>query len=325
MKKDRQSISVIVPAYNAQKYIYRTTNSILEQLSDIDELIVVNDGSTDETLKILKNIRKVNNKLKIINQKNKGVSIARNKGLMEANGEYVMFVDADDILLENAIDKLYYALSRNDDISIGLTKFENYKKEYRVTISNQKNHMTREDLLKLFLLGDVTFDLSSACAKLYKKSCISNLRFEKNRISNEDRYFFFQVLCNCKNIACVYNYVYLYEKHENSLSMAKVDLRILDNIYFAEKIHECINWKFPSLTNESEYNRLLTYMQVYREFSRDSTCKKKYYKEIEKVRKNIIQNGYAKNLCLSKRIELFIIKYMNTLYCPLLKMYDRFN
>ncbi|WDC84194.1 glycosyltransferase family A protein [Caloramator sp. mosi_1] len=103
-------LSIVIPAYNAQHYIHTSLNSLLTQdLSNV-EIIVVDDGSSDETAKvankILVNSQCVN--YKVIIQENKGVSAARNTGLLEAKGDYVLFLDADDYVSENVCRRYYY-------------------------------------------------------------------------------------------------------------------------------------------------------------------------------------------------------------------------
>ena len=103
-------ISIIVPAYNASKYIEKCLNSILSQTYKNFEIIVVNDGSTDNTLDILKKCSEQSDKIKIVAQKNKGVSAARNNGLEHAKGQYIAFVDADDTLEQEFLERMYYKL-----------------------------------------------------------------------------------------------------------------------------------------------------------------------------------------------------------------------
>ena len=86
-------ISVIVPVYNAEKYLVQCLNSIINQTFKDIEIICINDGSTDNSLKILKEFSEKDSRIKIINQKNSGVSIARNKGIDTASGDYIFFVD----------------------------------------------------------------------------------------------------------------------------------------------------------------------------------------------------------------------------------------
>lgn len=100
-------ISVIIPAYNAEKYISKTIESVLQQTYDNFEIIIVNDGSQDNTGAIIKEYQEKDNRIKYIEQENQGETIARNVGMEHATGEYISFLDADDLWMKDALEKLY--------------------------------------------------------------------------------------------------------------------------------------------------------------------------------------------------------------------------
>lgn len=112
------TVSVIIPAYNAGPFIENCISSILSQSYQDFEIVVVNDGSTDNTLSLLESIQKKDSRLKIISQNNSGVSSARNTGLKNAEGTYVTFVDADDTLLPNALEIMVSHMDDNTDFAV---------------------------------------------------------------------------------------------------------------------------------------------------------------------------------------------------------------
>ena len=103
---DNVKVSIIIPAYNVEKYILKCINSLLEQTEKEIEIIIVDDGSKDKTNLIVKEIIKKHANIVLIEQGNKGVSAARNAGLQNAKGKYTMFIDADDWLEKDAIENL---------------------------------------------------------------------------------------------------------------------------------------------------------------------------------------------------------------------------
>lgn len=105
-------LSIIIPTYNAEKYIYRCVESVIKQNCEDCEILVVDDGSTDRTLNIIHEIIKNNKKisLKYLKEENKGVSAARNKGIENAIGDYIFFLDADDRLVDNAIEQIKFLI-----------------------------------------------------------------------------------------------------------------------------------------------------------------------------------------------------------------------
>ena len=102
-------ISIIIPAYNTQEYIHRAIESSLRQSYKNIEIIIINDGSTDETLRTAQTYADKDNRIKIFHQENKGVSSARNHGIREARGKYITFLDSDDWFEDDAVEILLAA------------------------------------------------------------------------------------------------------------------------------------------------------------------------------------------------------------------------
>ena len=107
-------VSIIIPIYNAEKYLKRCLDTVVNQSFESLEIILINDGSTDESLRIMKEYKGNHNNIEIINQENSGQGEARNKGISIAKGKYITFADADDWLSENYIQVLYDALLKNN-------------------------------------------------------------------------------------------------------------------------------------------------------------------------------------------------------------------
>ena len=107
-------ISIIVPVYNVEKYIVRCLESILSQTYKNIEVIIVNDGSVDKSGEICERYAKKDNRIKLINKSNGGLSDARNKGIDQANGIYITFVDSDDYISQNYVEILYKLIKENN-------------------------------------------------------------------------------------------------------------------------------------------------------------------------------------------------------------------
>ena len=145
---EKIKISVIVPVFNAEKYLKMCLNSFVSQTLKNIVIICIDDGSTDNSLAILDKFKSKDDRIKIIKQKNYGVSIARNNGISEAQGEYIGFVDADDWVDKDFFEKLYNAAQKyNADIAtagyyrrgkILRSKKLNYKKEEKITNPTEK-------------------------------------------------------------------------------------------------------------------------------------------------------------------------------------------
>src|SRR5574344_49484 len=126
--ENKISVSFIIPIFNTEKYLKQCLNSIISQtLSDI-EIICINDGSTDNSLCILENFAKKDKRIKVINQKNKGQSAARNKGITLAKGEYIAFVDSDDWAQPDMLEKMYNRATQDDtDVTMASVTLHNEK------------------------------------------------------------------------------------------------------------------------------------------------------------------------------------------------------
>lgn len=207
-------ISIIMPVYNGEKYLRKTLDSVLAQRFEDFELIAVNDGSEDKTLLILYEYQSKISKMRIINQENKGVSIARNRAIKEAIGEYICFLDADDILHPDFLSTLYKVDNEfNSDIV-----FCNYKVFYRddckfdnyinLDIMSIKNTYPEKyfDYMMEIGLGTALWN------KLYNKDLIvkNNIYFNPKSTYGEDMFFNWKVCMVANNIIYIKQSLYGY-------------------------------------------------------------------------------------------------------------------
>lgn len=200
-------VSIIVPVYNTEKYLNRCLDSLINQSFSNIEIICINDGSIDGSLKILKQFEKKDNRIKVINQINSGVSSCRNKGIDVSNGNYIVFVDSDDWIDKYMIDEMYRkAINNNSDIVMCsyMREFTNRSKEKVFNLPDEviyENKYIRTELhRKLFgptddeLINPEGLDsLGTVWGKLYKSEIIKDNQIEfldlKLIGSNEDSFF----------------------------------------------------------------------------------------------------------------------------------------
>lgn len=203
-------ITIIVPVYNASRYLRKCIDSILSQSFKDFELILINDGSTDESLAICKDYEQLDNRITVISQTNCGVSAARNKGLNIAKGEWITFIDADDYLLDNALSILYErAMQTHSDLVLA-NALELRKGKSR-KLHNLKNEISHNVIksIKHFALWGYLFNTDIITR--YK------LRFIEQLAYSEDRIFIYQVARYCKTIAFCNMPVYVYRINETSV------------------------------------------------------------------------------------------------------------
>ncbi|OPJ65049.1 glycosyltransferase family 2 protein [Clostridium oryzae] len=196
---DRVLFSIIVPVYNTEKYVYKTINSIINQSFKDFEAILINDGSCDNSIAIAESLlldSKIN--YKIVNQKHKGVSAARNEGIAVSQGKYLYFLDSDDYVDYNLLEMAASEID-NREPDIVFWNFDKVDENYNVVRRYNQNFITHleqltgEQLFINVLKEKVNFQISSA---VYKKRIIeeNNIRFYENCGSGEDEEFYLKVI-----------------------------------------------------------------------------------------------------------------------------------
>lgn len=172
-----KKISVIVPVYKVEEFLPQCLDSILAQTLTEMEIICVNDGSPDNSLKILEEYAKKDDRIVIINQKNGGLSSARNTGIKSATGEYIGFVDSDDWIEPDFYHNLYQAAKEHnaDIVGTGFYSVKNNKKKISYFVTETKTALTPEDKFKIF--------------KMPKNNFVWNKIYKKDMICSQDLFF----------------------------------------------------------------------------------------------------------------------------------------
>lgn len=237
--KNEPLISIIIPIYNAEKYILETVNSVLSQDYKNFQLILVNDGSTDKTLDII--TQNINDKrVELINIRNNGVSNARNVGISLVKGEYIMFVDSDDFIESNTLSSCIKSvqLKETDLLFFGWYKVKGSSKKMINDLEkySSKIQLNDPEWLKRRTIGpnnkqlkeNIPIDLyNTPWAKLYKASIIKNsgiLFKPRNIVGMEDVLFNIELFQHLKSISFLKAYLYNYRvDSENSLTKTDVD------------------------------------------------------------------------------------------------------
>lgn len=223
-------ISVIVPIYNVEEYLVECLDSLAQQTTPIDEIILVNDGSTDGSRKICEDYCEKYKNFILINQNNQGLSCARNKGMEVAQGDYILFVDSDDYvncdmgaviktkLEEEELDVLYYCADVKHEVEKA-SRNNPYIRE----IQYCNNIMTG---IEFFERSFPKQYIVSACLAVYKKSFLSEkgVLFPVG-IYYEDEVFCFEVLMNAKKIACISNQLYIRRYRSNSIMTGSINVK----------------------------------------------------------------------------------------------------
>lgn len=242
-----QKISIIVPVYNAEEYLDECVSSIVNQTHLDIEILLIDDGSNDNSKSICLSWQEKDNRIKVISKENQGVSATRNLGIENACGDYVCFVDSDDFVSNDYCEKMLSHMDKGVDfVALGLAKVKNGQTKL-LSHRLKRGKYKASDVSKM-VIDDGTmsgFTLHSPCAVLYRKEILNKcaIRFNSKVHYNEDGLFNAQYLFNCKNEIFVdySDAVYFYRTNMQSATK-KVDLfgeRYLNSMQEIENALSC--------------------------------------------------------------------------------------
>lgn len=217
-------VSIIVPVYNSEKFIKECIDSILNQSYKNIEVVIVNDGSSDNTAMICNEYRQKDERIKVVHQKNSGPSVARNNGIKNATGDFIQFVDSDDTIEKEMTEILVNEIT--DDVNLVISGFRTIKvietKEifeyYKPGAHGVKN---KKGFLEIFGELHKLRVIASTCNKLYDRDIIkiNNLTFIDELTIGEDLLFNVEFIRNCKDVSLVDEILYNYLIYNNSNSL----------------------------------------------------------------------------------------------------------
>ena len=234
-----EKISVIIPAYNCEKYLEQCVRSVLAQIYQNLEIIIVNDGSTDTTGKIMEQLAQEDKRIKTLHKENTGVGETRNVGLSLATGDYICFIDSDDWMDPNHIDDLYQVLTKTDS-DIAITNFSQYNDEK----GSYNIHLSAEDYYEKVYTPEEWFAFQygqphflSSCfvvlwGKLYKRELFEDVLYPNKHA--DDDYTTWKLYLLSERIVYINAASYVYRI--NSSSMTQVGNQA--HIFSAEAVEE---------------------------------------------------------------------------------------
>lgn len=296
---NKKDISIIVPIYNAEKYLNKCIDSIINQSKKELEIILINDGSTDNSETIIK---KYNDKrIKYFKNKNQGIGKTRNFGIEKATGKYIMFLDSDDFLELNACEKMFEK-AKKDKLDIVICDyyryFDNGKKE-EVKLPNFKNSSLKDN-------PNIICEHLSPWAKIYKTDLLknNNIKFVEN-LKYEDAPFVIEALDCAKKIGKVnlpLNYYVIHEKSETTVRDERVFdiIKIIDIIRKYTKSKNYLKEKIDKLTV-----RIITNYTIQQRMQEDKNIGIRFINEafsyLKKEVPDYKNNKYYENRSFLKR------------------------
>lgn len=292
-------VSVIVAAYNIENFIEKCLESIQSQTYKNIEIIIVDDGSTDKTSEYCDEFCETEPRARVIHQKNKGLSEARNTGIRESTSEYIAFVDGDDMVSGEYVMKLLQTLLKNKaDISVcGFTAIPSNEAEH------PKNKVISGEEAAIELFTEMDNYQVISCNKLYRKSLFINIKFPAGK-KHEDNLTTYKLLAASKKVSFIKDSLYYYIKRE-------------DSIMNTENLKEHLDAKLNSAIEAKKYlkdnKKLLAAAEIFEFFAYNAFLDniyagklkekpKKYLDLIKKNKKKLLKNEF-----LTKKLRAYLI------------------
>ena len=289
-----KKVSVVVPIYNTMNYLSKCVDSICKQTYRNLEILLVDDGSTDESLKLCEYLAKNDSRIKVIHQNNKGLAEARNTGIEKAIGDYICFVDSDDYIEKSMIETLLKAIEKNSaDVCEGSFYIHFKNGEIRDVSSEQKGIKYIENRLNLInAYSDATI-LIPAWDKIYRLSSIKNIKFDKNCFK-EDTDYIYKLCMSGKTFALVNKPFYHYIKRKKgAITADKISPRLFSLRDWGWNAYNEVLSKGTEYTDAAEkilYNSLVHILRYFmRDYKNGVLEKDEYKKEIHIVVSELIE------------------------------------
>ncbi len=278
-------VSIIIPVYNLDKYISICLDSLIIQSYKNIEIVIVDDGSTDKSIDICKLYKDKFNNIYLFQQTNKGVSSARNLGILMSHGSYICFVDGDDYCDFRMIESLLKYFDNSTILTrCGVEK--NQKSIPSEIIKSEITTYSKESYLKKILNGSTYI---GSCATLLKRDILNNIKFNVSIHFNEDKLFLLEYILKSNGIIKIINHnYYFYYCRTTSVSHSPYSIYFTDIITANEIIYDMISYYNPSLNRLAKNNIQRARIDV-----------------LEKI---LLSNSYKKNAEIFNQIKKTVIK-----------------
>jgi glycosyltransferase involved in cell wall biosynthesis len=314
-------ISIIVPVYNVEKFIHDCIESILSQTFTDFELILVNDGSTDQSGTICDEYEAKDERVKVIHKENGGQSSARNRGIEAARGDLLGFVDSDDWIHKEMFEILYKKLiETNSDITACNLMQYNKDSSGHLYSSNTNDELFNRDaaMRELYLNERLTF---SPCNKLYKKELLEEIRFKEGYIL-EDMDFAYRIIHQVDRVYYTGKALYYYRYNEKSTMRKAFSKKRLDEFDVRKNMYLFYREHYQEIADEVYAEWFLTGLMLYINIEKYFQNEKAQYKYLLNMdRKALTTLVLKKNYNRKKKILLALAVISPRLLVNFYRMY----
>lgn len=247
-------VSIVVPVYNVEHYLEKCIASLLAQDYQDIEIILVNDGSTDESGVICSLYASKDDRVKVVNKSNGGLSSARNAGIVTARGEFIMFVDSDDFVEHDIVSYLLDAMKLDDEVDISTCAYSSFY-EGEFTWTGQAEGVTRRVVMPSEALSEAMYsDMTTfhACFKLYRAVLFEDITFPEGKLY-EDAGTTYKLISGARKLCLTNSIKYHYLQRRDSITGSKFRSQKLDLIDFSEELNRFVMKNYPEIINAARY------------------------------------------------------------------------
>lgn len=308
MRRNEIVISIIIPIYNAKLYLAHCIDSILQQTFCDYEVLLIDDGSTDGSSKICDEYALIDTRVKVIHKENGGSASARNVGLMNVSGEYIVFVDADDCLHKEYLRLLYEKIcsSGADIVQCNYCIVEDYSKLDTTQEEHSENIYSNIEFLDKFCDSKDYLKIVVLWNKIYKKALFEDLFFPEGKGVDDD-YLICQILYRAKKIITISDTLYYYYMSPGSQMRSAPSLKRLDGIdavksqlAFLEEVNEM------HLYNKLLYRYYAVVIDGYYYALKHFPNEKELIRELKKERKKSRKVYFLNEVSFRNKVILFV-------------------
>lgn len=299
-------VSIIIPIYNAEKYLSECIKTVLDQTYTNIEVLLIDDGSTDNSFEICKEFERGDKRVHVIHQKNAGVSSARNTGIENAQGRYIAFVDSDDIVYHRYIQTLVNDLGHSILAMCAYEKIISYEYAF-ANVSGKIRVRSAKTCAKRLLKGDFPVAVWGA---LFLKEAIRDIRFMDGIRNNEDKEFLYHYLLNNENgkVVITNRKLYGYYVREGSATHTEWN-GSYDMVLVADRMRQLTMEKNPEWEQDAINNSIMARMSTLKWIIQAGNHSEEKNTAMRKLRKDILQYGYPNGAVLRTRVEYIALKF----------------
>lgn len=328
MNRKPPLVSIIIPVYNAEKYVANCIEAVLAQSVSEFELILIDDGSNDSTNAICEKYAEKDNRIRYYKYENAGVSVARNRGIEKAEGTYTVFADADDIICENQLEVLLSDVQEYncDIVMAGFYEWRSAQCIIPRYGTGKKQYLQNDEVMYTFLADSIIH--STVWAKLFRTDLVKEVKFPVGIAIAEDLYFIYLILKKCSKVLIHDVCLYKYKITENSAMASTISNKNFDAFKIYKKIREDSALAYPCLKTESDKFFLKNYLWQLRYIHSINSNLVGFAEKIKKIEHDIRRYNVQDGLHLLEKkqwAEYMIVKVTPFLYQPYIRSFNLYQ